>query len=112
VLTASPARLVVMLYDGARRFLAQAGAAMRDGQVAEAHRRLGRAEAIIEELLSALDFEAGGEIAERLEAIYVFCRRQIMEARIGQDPEKLEQVSRLLGELRAAWSEIAAVATV
>lgn len=110
VLTASPVRLVVMLYDGARRFLAQSAAAMRSGDVAEAGRRMQRAEAILDELQHSLDHEAGGEIAQRLEAIYVFCKRHMMEARLEQNPEKLEEVSKLLGELRAAWSEISAVA--
>ena len=105
VLTAPPERLVVMLYDGARRFLGQAAAAMRAGDVATANDRLQRAEAIVDELLSTLDLSAG-QVAERLQAIYVFSQRTLMEARVGQKPEKLEQVSRLLGELRDAWDEV------
>ena len=106
ILTAPPERLVVMLYDGARRFLAQAAYAMRERDVAHAGNRLQRAEAIIEELLATLDMSAG-EVAERLEAIYVFSRRTLAEARLEQDPEKVEQVSELLGELREAWAEVA-----
>ena len=106
ILTAPPERLVVMLYDGARRFLAQAAYAMRERDVAQAGNRLQRAEAIIEELLATLDMSAG-EVAERLEAIYVFSRRMLAEARLEQDPEKVEQVSELLGELREAWAEVA-----
>ena len=107
ILTAPPERLVVMLYDGARRFLAQAAHAMRERDVAQAGNRLQRAEAIIEELLATLNMSAG-EVAERLEAIYVFSRRMLAEARLEQDPEKVEQVSELLGELREAWAEVAA----
>ena len=106
ILPAPPERLVVMLYDGARRFLAQAAYAMRERDVAQAGNRLQRAEAIIEELLATLDMSAG-EVAERLEAIYVFSRRMLAEARLEQDPEKVEQVSELLGELREAWAEVA-----
>lgn len=107
VLTAPPERLVVMLYDGARRFLHQAAAAMRAGDVPVAHERLRRGERIIEHLLATLDM-SHGEIPERLEAIYAFCLRELSEARVKQDPERLETVSGLLGELRDAWAEIAA----
>lgn len=107
VLTAPPERLVVMLYDGARRFLHQAAAAMRDGDVPTAHERLRRAEAIVAHLLGTLD-TTQGEVAERLEAIYVFCQRQLAEARMQQDPSRVEQVGALLGELREAWAQLAA----
>jgi flagellar protein FliS len=107
VLTAPPERLVVMLYDGTRRFLAQAGHAMREGNIALSNNRLQRAEAILDELLSTLDMEAGGDIAVRLQSIYLFCRRNLAEGRVDCNPEKFDQVSRLLGELREAWDEIA-----
>ena len=66
-----------------------------------------RAEAIIDELTCTLDHERGGEVASRLQGIYVFCRRHLIEASLEQDPTKIEQVSELLGELREAWAEIA-----
>ncbi|MDP8943895.1 MAG: flagellar export chaperone FliS [Actinomycetota bacterium] len=106
ILTAPPERLLVMLYDGASRFLTQAAAAMREREIARANDRLQRGEAIIEELLSTLDLSAG-EVAERLQALYVFCRRRLVEARIEQDPERIDEVRSLLGELRRAWAEIA-----
>jgi flagellar secretion chaperone FliS len=105
VLTASPERLVVMLYDGARRFLHQAAVAMGDKQIELAHRKLRRAEMIISHLRDTLDMEQG-EIASRLHAIYVFCQRHLNQARIDRDPAKIEQVSSLLGELRDAWAAI------
>jgi flagellar secretion chaperone FliS len=107
VLAASPGELVVLLYDGARRFLRQAGAAMADGEVERAHRTLRHAERIIRHLDGTLDFEQG-VIAQRLHAIYIFCLRHLDAARIGQDPAKLEDVAELLGELRDAWSHAAA----
>jgi flagellar protein FliS len=106
VLSAQPETLVVMLYDGARKFLFQAGVAMRDGQIELTHRKLRRAEDIIVHLRNVLDMEQGGEIAERLDAIYLFCERHLRQARFDQDPIKLEQVSGLLGELRDAWATI------
>ena len=106
VLTASPGRLVVMQYDGARRFLFQACAAKSEGQIELAHRKLQRAEAIIDNLRNTLDMSQG-EIAERLQSIYIFCGRHLNEARLGRDPDKIERVDGLLCELRDAWAQAA-----
>lgn len=107
VLAATPAQLVVLLYDGARRFLRQACIAMADGEVERAHTTLRYAERIIRHLDGTLDFEQGA-IPQRLHMIYQFCLSQLHAARISQDAGKLEEVSELLGELRDAWSQVAA----
>jgi flagellar protein FliS len=107
ILTATPGQLVVMLYDGCLRFLHQAAFAMREGKPGEADARLSRAEAIIDELLDTLDLEKGGVIASRLQGIYVFCNRHLIEARTAGDPEMIEKVGDLLGELRDAWAQVA-----
>ncbi|HEX4115529.1 MAG TPA: flagellar export chaperone FliS [Solirubrobacteraceae bacterium] len=106
VLAATPGELVVMLYDGARRFLRQANVAMREGQVERAHNTLRRAELIIAHLDGILDFEQG-EVSNRLHAIYQFCLAYLNAARNHQDAGKLEEVSDLLGELREAWAQVA-----
>jgi flagellar protein FliS len=106
VMTASPEQLVVMLYDGAGRFLRQAEGAMTGGGTwLQASEKLSRAEAIIDELLATLDMDAG-DIAERLQAIYVFCKTRLIEARLERDPGRVDQVARLLAELRDAWATI------
>jgi flagellar secretion chaperone FliS len=106
VLTAPPERLVVMLYDGIRRFLYQATIAMREGNVELTNNRLQRAEAIIDELNNTLDMSAG-EVAERLRALYVFSKRHLMQARLKRSPEMIEEVSRLLDTVGDAWRQIA-----
>ena len=108
ILTATPGQLVVMLYDGCLRFLHQAAHAMRGGDMAESNARLIRAEAIIDELHATLDLEQGGVVASRLQGIYVFCNRHLLEARGAQEAEMIEKVSELLAELRDAWAQIAA----
>jgi flagellar protein FliS len=108
VLTATPGQLVVMLYDGALRFLLQASTAMGAGDERAADAKLRRAEAILDELHATLDMERGGEVASRLEGVYVFCRRRLIEARIERDATIVASISELLGELREAWVEIAA----
>jgi flagellar secretion chaperone FliS len=105
VLSAPPELLVVMLYDGARRFLFQAGVAMRDGQIELTNRKLRRAEDIVQHLRDILDMEQG-EIAANLEGIYVFCLRQLRQARFEKDPAVIEHVSTLLGQLREAFATI------
>jgi flagellar protein FliS len=107
VLSATPAQLVVLLYDGARRFLRQAALAMREGQVERAHNTLRRAELIIGHLDVILDHDQG-QLAAQLHAIYEFLLRHLNEARLHQDPAKVEEVGELLGELREAWAQVAA----
>jgi flagellar protein FliS len=109
VLTASPEQLVVMLYDGAIRFLRQAEVAMGEHAWQHGFERLGRGEAIIDELLATLNMDTG-EIAERLQAIYIFCKRCLVEARLQRSPEKIGHVVALLGDLREAWDRLAATA--
>jgi flagellar protein FliS len=105
VLTASPQRLVVMLYDGARRFLHQAAVATAGGDIQMAHIKLCRAEAIIQHLQDTLDLQQG-DVALRLRALYLFFSRHLNAARVERDPAKIEQVSKMLGELREAWATI------
>jgi flagellar protein FliS len=106
VLTATPEQLVVMLYDGAVRFLRQAEIAMGEGAWTHAYDKLGRGEAIIDELLATLNMDTG-EIAERLQAVYVFCKRTLIEARLQRDAEKIGHVVALLISLREAWARLA-----
>jgi flagellar protein FliS len=106
VMTAPPERLVVMLYDGAIRFLRQGAGAYRSGQIEHGLDRVRRAEAIVNELNYALDM-SHGELPARLRSIYLYCKRQFNDAMLHADPEPLEVVQRLLGELRAAWNQVA-----
>ncbi len=106
VMAATPAELIVMLYDGARRFLRQAGLAMAEGEIERAHNTLRRAELIVAHLDSVLDYEQG-EVAQNLHSIYSFCLAHLNSARLAQDASKLEEVSDMLGELREAWAQAA-----
>ena len=106
VLTAPPEKLVVMLYDGAIRFLNVGAVAMRGGDFVLARERVRRAEAIIDELNYSLDMTQG-EIAVRLRSIYIFSKKHLLQANLQRDPEALDTVVKLLGELREAWESIA-----
>ena len=106
VLTATPEQLVVMLYDGANRFLTQSAVAMRETRPALAGEKLRRAEAIIDELLATLDMSVG-QIAEQLQALYLFFKEHLSAARLEQSADKVEEVARLMRDLRSAWASIA-----
>ena len=110
VMTASPGQLVVMLYDGAGRFLRQAEIAAAEGAWPHATGRLDKADAILDELLVTLNKDAG-EIAQRLEAIYVFCKRLLVEARIERDAARVVHARTLLAELRGAWAALSTATT-
>ncbi len=106
VLTAPPGRLIVMLYDGAIRFLIQSAAAMREGNLERSRDRMRRAEAIVDELNLALDMSYG-EIPARLRSIYYFCKRQLRDGNTTREPAKVDAVVRLLRELRGSWEQAA-----
>ena len=108
--TASPARLFVMLYDGAIRFINEAAYAMQQRDYETQNTKLQRAQKILAELISSLDFDKGGEVAENLFRLYTYMYNQLVEANINDDTARLEHVVGLLCEIREAWETIAAEA--
>jgi flagellar biosynthetic protein FliS len=87
--TASPARLIVMLYDGAIRFINEAAHAMRQRDYEAQNAKLQRAQKILAELISSLDFDKGGEIAENLFRLYTYMYNQLVEANINDQPRPI-----------------------
>ena len=106
VQTANPADLVVMMYDGAIRFIRQGISAIESANLEEAHRSLVRAQDIVAELDRALDPQAG-EIATNLAQLYDYMHRRLVEANVRKDVAPLQEVIGLLTELRDAWAQIA-----
>ncbi len=106
--TASPVKLVVLLYDGAIRFLKLAERAFAEGDRALARMHIGKAEKIVLELLGSLNFEDGGEIAENLFALYRFVLRECARMNGENYEEVLPGVIRILSGLRDAWKELEA----
>jgi flagellar secretion chaperone FliS len=105
ILTASPGRLVVMLYDGAIRSLRQSADAMRKGDRERARGRMRSGEAIIDELNGALDMSQG-QIPSQLRSIYLYCKRLLIQANAETDASTIDIVVRLLSELRESWAQI------
>ncbi|MEN3000786.1 MAG: flagellar export chaperone FliS [Armatimonadota bacterium] len=106
--TAHPARLVVMLYDGAIRFLHQAQEAMTQRNYEQQNLYLQKTQRILAELISSLDFTKGGEVAENLFRIYTYLYNQLVQANLEDDSTKVQHAITLLSELREAWDAVAA----
>jgi flagellar protein FliS len=103
---ADPHRLVVMLMDGALERIAAASGMMKNGGGIEKAQLLNRAVAIIDELRNSLNLKAGGAIAANLDALYEYMCQRIMQANAQNKPEWLDEVSRLLTEIRSAWLQM------
>lgn len=103
----SPLELVVLLYDGAIRSLGQARDAMSSGDLVAKRDAMSRGLAILSELQSMLNMEAGGEIAERLDALYTYLNGRCLDANATRDPAGLDETLRLLTMLRDAWADVA-----
>lgn len=107
VATATPQMLIVMLYDGAIKAIATARAELLRKDFAAKGRQLSKAIGIIDEGLKlSLDLEAGGEIAANLSALYDYMTRQLMVANLHDDVAKLDEVTKLLRDLKGAWESL------
>ncbi len=100
---ADPHRLIVMLMDGALERIATARGLMSHGGGAEKAQLLHRAVAIIDELRNSLNFKACGEVSSNLDALYEYMCARLMQASTTGKPEWLDEVSRLMNEIRSAW---------
>jgi flagellar protein FliS len=108
VVAASPHKLIVMLFDGALVALNTALNGMQSGNIGEKGKSISKAIMIIDSgLRAALDKKAGGEIAEGLDALYEYMSSRLLTANINNDVTIIEEVQRLLTELRDAWNAIA-----
>lgn len=107
VACADPHRLVLMLYEAALVAVHRAAERMRVRDIATKGAAVSRAIQIIEEGLSAsLDMQAGGELAARLRELYRYMTRRLLMASVKNDPAGLEEVARLLVDLKDAWAAI------
>jgi flagellar protein FliS len=103
VAAADPHRLTLMLMDGALERISAAKGNLAHGRTAEKCALIQRAIDILHELRASLDFGAGGELAANLDSLYDYMVRQLAKANAGDRVETLDEVLRLLGEIRSAW---------
>ena len=110
--SASPLQLVVMLYDGALRFLNEASAAQASGDMPRRAHAMRRVAAIIAECHSTLDLEKGGPVAAELDRLYSYISGRLLDINIKRDPTAIDEIYRLLTPLRNAWAEAAVQGTM
>lgn len=103
--TASPEALILMLYDGALRFINQAEDAFEAKNNEQISNALLRVQAIVTELMTSLDKEKGGEIASNLERLYLFFLEKLTDSNLKKNPEPMRQVKPLIEDLRNTWAE-------
>ena len=104
--TQSKGRLIVMLYDGAIKFMKLAIREMEAGNYAAKGRYINRAQDIINELNAVLDTDSGGDISQNLRKLYLFMNRRLSEANAKRDPQMIREVITLMEELNQSWRAI------
>ena len=111
VLTASPGQLVLMLYDGALRFIGHACDALQQPEdtprrIESINNNLIKAQNILIELQANLNFDAGGDHAANLSRLYDYYLRRLFEANLKKQVEPVIEVERLVRHLRDGWAEM------
>ncbi len=104
--TVDRGQLLLMMFDGGERFLSQAEHRLGGNDVPGFLQALGRAQAIIAELLSTLDHQRGGEIARNLDRLYRFMLDHLLEASVSKSGRHVGQVRRILGIIGSGYREI------
>ncbi len=106
VTTTDRGRLLLMMYEGAIKFLRQAKAGLEEKDIAKFCRFLSKGQAIIAELMNTLDFEKGGSIARDLDRLYDFMLFYLTEANLHRDAQRVAKVVELLDTIYSAYKEI------
>jgi flagellar protein FliS len=108
VATSDPHRVVLMLFDGATAAIALAKVHMEAGEIAQKGAAISKAiDLIVSGLRASLDMDAGGDLAERLAALYDYMAQRLIFANLKNSVATLDEVLELLVSLRDAWSQIA-----
>ncbi len=101
-----PHTLILRLMDGALERIAQAKCAIQQQNIKHKGELISKAISIVGGLNSALDHEQKGDISANLSALYDYMSMRLTEANLHDDVSKLDEVSKLMGEIRAAWKQI------
>ncbi len=105
ILSSSRERLVPTLYEHLLVRLKRGALQIRERDIEGKFATLTQAQDILTELLSSLDFDAGGELASRLASLYAYWMKEVLQAGRDLDAPRLEQVARMVESLHEAWDE-------
>ncbi len=103
--TANQGKLIVMLYDGAIRFLRVAQDNLNPRTYDVANTNIIKAQDIITELMLSLNME-GGEVAQNLFNLYAYMKKRLLEANMAKDSAVIDEVIKLIEPLKSAWEEV------
>ena len=103
---ASPHKLIALLFDACQENLAVAKGAMNRGEIKNKAEAIKKAMDILVRLQAYLDFEKGGKIATRLDDLYTFCTNRLAMANALNDAGMIDEVYKVIAELKLGWSEI------
>ncbi|NBU97130.1 MAG: flagellar export chaperone FliS [Spirochaetia bacterium] len=107
ITTVSQGKLIVMLYEGAIRFLSIAKENIESPKKYDlVNTNILKTQEIISELMSSLNMDNGGKIAEDLLSLYVYFKKRLLEANMKKDKEILDEVIKHFIDLKNAWEEI------
>lgn len=104
IMTASPAQLTLMLYDGAIKFCNIAIVGIETNDIEKAHNNIRKVQRIIEEFRNTLDFKY--PVAQDFDRIYEYLLYRLRQANIHKDKEMIEEVLKHLRTLRGTWEEV------
>ena len=104
ILTASPAELTLMLYEGAIKFGNIAIMGMKQKEIEKAHVSLKKVQRIVAEIRATLDMKY--PVAQDFDRIYVYLEERMTEANLTKDPEIMEEVVKHLRSMRDTWKEV------
>lgn len=107
VMSANPHELVALLFRGARHAIRMSRVHMQNGNIAEKGKLLSHAIVIIGGgLQQGLNLEKGGDLAQRLDSLYEYMKRRVLEANLRNDPALLDEVDGLLATIEDGWNGI------
>lgn len=107
ITTVSQGKLIVMLYEGGIRFLSIAKESINNPRKFDTvNSNILKTQEIISELMTSLDMDKGGKVAEDLLSIYVYLKKRLLEANMKKDEDILDEIIKHLTELKVAWEEI------
>ncbi len=110
VLNATPEEVLLLLYDGAIRFLIIAKKGMEAKDIEKSHNNLLKAQNIITEFMVTLDIEMGGETAQNLYDLYEYLHYRLVQANLKKDVTMVEEVLEHLRALKRTWQDAIKIA--
>ena len=101
--TATPGQLILLLYEWGIKFCKLAKGSIEENNIMTANNYIIKAQDIVSELMSSLDMKSGIEIANNLYSLYDYMLTRLIDANLKKDVDALDEVQKLLEELRDSW---------